>query len=405
LTSTKKKIAALIVAAGAGERFGGSVPKQYLPLLGKTVLAWSVEAFRGIATDIVIVVNPKYPHPSLLPEGEGTCAIPPLPLGESRGEGTIKTVAGGDTRQQSVQNGLNALRSSKPDIVLIHDAARPLISQQLIIDLIEAAEKSGAAIPALPVTDTVKRNGKTESRDGLYTVQTPQTFRFDLIDSLHQKYKDKSLTDDAALCETEGHVVTYVTGQPDNIKITHAADLTRAEQYLFARTGDVRTGQGYDVHRLVPASAGKKLMICGVAIPHDHVLEGHSDADVGLHAITDALLATISAGDIGQHFSPSDARWKNADSAVFLKHAAELVAQQGGIIAHVDVTLICEAPKIAPHRDAMQQRIAEILQLPLRRISVKATTTEGLGFTGRREGIAAQSIITARLPFTEETTK
>lgn len=378
--TSNKKIAALIVAAGSGERFGGNVPKQYLPLLGKTILQRSVEAFRGIATDIVIVVNPDH-----------------------TGTVDFKTVAGGSTRQQSVQNGLVALRAAQPDIVLIHDAARPLVSQRLITQLIEAAEKSGAAIPALPVTDTIKRNGKTESREGLYTVQTPQTFRFDLIDSLHQKYSDKSLTDDAALCEADGHPVIFVNGQPDNIKITHPADLIRAEQYLLSRTSDVRTGQGYDVHRLIPATGGRKLMICGIEVPHSHVLEGHSDADVGLHAITDAILATICAGDIGQHFSPSDARWKNADSAVFLKHAAELVAQQGGVITHVDVTLICEVPKIGPHREAMQQRIADILQLPVRRISIKATTTEGLGFTGRREGIAAQSIVTARLPFEEAT--
>jgi len=302
-----------------------------------------------------------------------------------------------------VQNGLAALRASKPDIVLIHDAARPLISQQLIKELVTAAEKSGAAIPALPVTDTIKRNGQTENREGLFTVQTPQTFRFELIDGLHQKYKDKSLTDDAALCEADGHPVTFVSGQQDNIKITHPADLIRAEQYLLARTGDVRTGQGYDVHRLIPADGSRKLMICGIEIPHTHTLEGHSDADVGLHAITDAILATICAGDIGQHFSPSDARWKNADSATFLKHAAELVAQKGGVITHIDVTLICEAPKIGPHRDVMRQRIADILQLSPQRISVKATTTEGLGFTGRREGIAAQSIVTARLPFEEAT--
>lgn len=369
------------------------MPKQYLPLMGKTVLEWSIEAFNNhpLVSDFVVVVHPD--HPKLE---------------------NIKTVTGGNNRQQSVQKGLAALRAAKPDIVLIHDAARPLISQQLITDLCTAAIESGAAIPAIPVTDTIKRNGKTEGREGLYTVQTPQAFRFDLIDKLHQKYQDKSLTDDAALCEEDGHPVTFVPGQSDNIKITHPADLARAEQYLFARNGDVRTGQGYDVHRLIPATAARKLMLCGIAIPHDHVLEGHSDADVGLHAITDAILATISAGDIGQHFSPSDPRWKNVDSTLFLKHAAELVAQQGGIITHVDVTLICEAPKVSPHRTAMQQRIAEILQLPVSRISVKATTTEGLGFTGRREGIAAQSIVTARLPFaaasaqeqrTEETRK
>jgi len=376
-----KKIAALIVAAGAGERFGGDTPKQYLPLMGKPVLCWSIEAFKNhpLVSDIMVVIHPDH---------------------EKDFKTDVKHVTGGATRQQSVQKGLAALRAAKPDIVLIHDAARPLVSQQLITDICNASISSGAAIPAIAVTDTIKRNGKTENREGLYTVQTPQAFRFDLIDKLHQKYQDKSLTDDAALCEEDGYPVTFVTGQPDNIKITHPADLARAEQYIFSRNGDVRTGQGYDVHRLVPTAAGKKLMLCGVEIPHNHVLEGHSDADVGLHAITDAILATISAGDIGQHFSPSDPRWKNADSAVFLKHAADLVMQQGGIITHVDVTLICEAPKVAPHRAAMQQRITEILQLPITRVSVKATTTEGLGFTGRREGIAAQSIVTARLPFT-----
>jgi 2-C-methyl-D-erythritol 4-phosphate cytidylyltransferase/2-C-methyl-D-erythritol 2,4-cyclodiphosphate synthase len=374
LTSTSK-IAAVIVAGGAGERFGGDVPKQYLPLAGKPVVQWSIDALRAVASDIVVVANPG--HPAL----EG-----------------VTTVAGGATRQHSVRNGLAALRDKKPDIVLIHDAARPLLSQKLIADLCKAAE-AGAAIPALPVTDTVKRNGKTESREGLHTVQTPQAFRFDLIDGLHEKYKDKSLTDDAALCEEDGGAVALVPGQHDNIKITHPEDLARAEQLLAARLGDVRTGQGYDVHRLVP---GKELTLCGVKIAHDFTLEGHSDADVGLHALTDAILAAVAEGDIGQHFSPADARWKGADSAVFLAHAAGLVARKGGIIAHADVTLICEAPKIAPYRDAMRQRIAEILQLSMDRVSVKATTTEGLGFTGRREGIAAQSMVTVRLPFVKE---
>ena len=382
-----KKIAALIVAAGSGERFGGTTPKQYLPLMGNPVLCWSIEAFQKnpIVSDILVVIHPDHEKyfKSIAPD--------------------VAYVTGGNNRQQSAQKGLAALRAKKPEIVLIHDAARPLISQQLITDLCHAVTDSGAAIPAIPVTDTVKRNGKTESREGLYTVQTPQTFHFDLIDGLHHKHQDKSLTDDAALCEAEGYPVTLVAGQVDNIKITHPADLLCAEQYLLSRNGDVRTGQGYDVHRLVPATAARKLMLCGVTVPHDHVLEGHSDADVGLHAITDALLATISAGDIGQHFSPNDPRWKNADSAMFLKHAAGLVTQQGGIISHVDVTLICEAPKISPLRAVMQQRIADILQLPIQRISVKATTTEGLGFTGRSEGIAAQSIVTVRLPFTAAT--
>lgn len=386
MTSTRKKIAALIVAGGSGTRFGGDVPKQYLPLLGKSVLQWGIDAFDGIADDVVVVTNPDHPQPE-----------------------NVRSVAGGATRQQSVQKGLAALRASKPDIVLIHDAARPLLARELIENLVAAAEKSGAAIPALPVTDTIKRAqnniiSKTESRENLFTVQTPQAFDFALIDKLHEKYKDKSFTDDAALCEAEGRDVTLVAGQPDNIKITHGQDLARAESLLSARNGDVRTGQGYDVHKLMPAN-GKKLMLCGVAIPHDFTLEGHSDADAGLHALTDALLATIGAGDIGQHFSPSDPRWKNADSAVFLRHAANLVMERGGIIAHVDVTIICEAPKIAPHRATMQERIADILQLPPARISVKATTTEGLGFTGRREGIATQAVATVRLPFISATTQ
>lgn len=349
------------------------MPKQFLPLLGRPVVQWSIDALRGVASNIVVVSNTDISG--------------------------VTTVPGGRTRQESVRNGLAALRDKKPDIVLIHDAARPLITQQLITALIDSAKTSGAAIPALPVTDTVKRNGKTESRDNLHTVQTPQVFKFDLIDSLHEKYKDKSLTDDAALCEEAGHAVTLAPGQWDNIKITHPDDLARAEQLLSARNGDVRTGQGYDVHKLIPADGARKLMIGGIAIPHDFTLEGHSDADVGLHAITDALLATISAGDIGQHFSPKDDRWKNKDSAHFLRHAADLVAATGGLIAHVDVTIICEAPKIGPHRAAIQSRIAGILHLPPHRVSIKATTTEGLGFTGRREGIAAQSVVTVRLPF------
>ncbi len=375
--------------------------------MGRPVVEWSIEAFQEhpMVSDVVVVVNED--HLVLLKAKTLTLTLSrrergpdflPLPPGEGRGEG-LTVVTGGSTRQQSVQNGLAALRAAKPDIVLIHDAARPLISQQLITDLCNAAIESGAAIPALPVTDTIKRNGKTESRENLYTVQTPQAFNFKLIDKLHKKYQDKSMTDDAALCETDGIPVTFVPGQADNIKITHPSDLARAEQVLFSRNGDVRTGLGYDVHRLIPCTTAQPLMLCGIAVPHDHVLQGHSDADVALHAITDAVLATVCAGDIGLHFSDKDPRWKNADSAVFLKHAAALVAQQGGIITHVDVTLICEAPKISPLRADMQARIADIMQIPAARVNVKATTTEGLGFTGRREGITAQAIVTARLPF------
>lgn len=383
MKNKQQKIAALIVAAGSGERFGGATPKQYLPLMGREVLRRSLDAFQNHpqVSEVVVVIHAEHVDyfKTIAPD--------------------VAFVAGGADRQSSVRAGLEHLRAKNPDVVLIHDAVRPLVTAALITDVCESATETGAAIPGLPVTDTVKRHGKTESRDGLYTVQTPQGFSFALIDGLHRKYKDKSFTDDAALCEAEGREVTIVTGLRDNIKITRAGDIALAEQYLLARLGDVRTGQGYDVHRLVAPVAGRKLMLCGVAFDHDKILEGHSDADVGLHAITDAVLGAIGDGDIGQHFSPKDARWKNADSTVFLKHAAELVAARGGVIAHVDVTIICEEPKISPHREAMRQRIAVILGLPVSRVSVKATTTEGLGFTGRGEGIAAQSVVTARLPF------
>lgn len=388
MTTSNPKISALIVAGGTGERFGSARPKQYLPLLGKPVLCWSLEVFQQhpLISDVLVVINPL--HTELLQH-----AAP-----------QAKFVIGGSSRQDSVRLGLAALKSSPPDFVLIHDAARPLISADTITALCEAAISGTSAIPAIAVTDTVRRKEnnmtRTENREGLYTVQTPQAFSYNLVTSLHEKYIDAAFTDDAALCEAEGYPVQLVTGQPDNIKITHAGDIARAEQFLFARCGDVRTGQGYDVHRLVPpASPDRKLYLCGIAIPHDMVLEGHSDADVGLHAITDAVLAAICNADIGRHFSPKDDRWKGADSSRFLRHAADLVTKQGGLITHVDVTLICEAPKIDPHREAMRARIAEILCLPLNRISVKATTTEGLGFTGRREGIAAQSVVTVRLPF------
>ncbi len=375
-----KKIAALIVAAGAGARFGGSVPKQYLPLLGKPILAWSVAAFKNhpLISDVLVVVSPDHP-----------------------GFAEVASVAGGKDRQESVRLGLAALRAQKPDVVLIHDAARPLVTEQLITALCDAAVRDGAAIPGIAITDSVKRHGKTESRDGLVAVQTPQAFDFALIDALHKKHAGEAFTDDAALCEAEGRAVTIVPGARDNIKITTTEDLPLAEQYLFSRLGDLRVGTGYDVHKLVPATPDRPLMICGIAVPHTHALEGHSDADVGLHAVTDAILGTIADGDIGQHFSPKDARWKNADSAQFLAHAAGLVAAQGGVIAHVDLTIVCEEPKIGPHRDRMRARIADILSLPAARVSVKATTSETLGFTGRREGIAAQSTVTVRLPFKE----
>ncbi|MBI1214627.1 MAG: bifunctional 2-C-methyl-D-erythritol 4-phosphate cytidylyltransferase/2-C-methyl-D-erythritol 2,4-cyclodiphosphate synthase [Alphaproteobacteria bacterium] len=396
MSNKKPVIAALIVAAGAGERFGASLPKQYQPLLGIPVLKYNINKLSQIIdiNNIYVVINPL--HELLFIHATQGMDLPP-------------PVTGGATRQETVRRGLEAIAASdaaKPDYVLIHDAARPGLSVDLIRRICDALAESDAAIPALPVADTLRRlqpdgRTQTESREKLYSVQTPQGFRFELIHGLHQSHADTVVTDDAALCELAGHAVTLVAGEKDNFKITEADDLARMEQALANRCGDIRTGTGYDVHRLIPPPDDlRRLMICGIAIPHDKVLEGHSDADVGLHAVTDALLGTICDGDIGMHFSPKDARWKNADSAAFLRHAADLIAARGGVVTHVDLTLICEAPKIGPHRDKMRARMAEILCLPESRISLKATTTEGLGFTGRGEGIAAQAVATVRLPFT-----
>lgn len=373
------KFTALIVAAGKGERFGGDTPKQYLPLLGKSVLQWSVDAFKNHTriSEVFVVTHPD--HGSFYPGG----------------------IRGGATRQESVRLGLEEIaRRSKPDFVLIHDAARPCLSPQLISDICNALLQHDAVAPGLPVTDTVKRLSgtkiMTEDRNGLYTVQTPQGFRFDKILGLHREHAGNAVTDDTSLFDD----VKIIPGDRANVKITQEEDFAIVEKALSDARSDVRTGKGYDVHRLIdPLHAFQKLKLCGVEIPHDKVLEGHSDADVALHALTDALLATICDGDIGTHFSPKNPQWKGADSAQFLRRAAELIARQDGLISHVDVTIICEEPKIGPHRDKMRARIGGLLDLPLSRISVKATTTEGLGFTGRKEGIAAEAVATVRLPF------
>jgi 2-C-methyl-D-erythritol 4-phosphate cytidylyltransferase/2-C-methyl-D-erythritol 2,4-cyclodiphosphate synthase len=291
-----------------------------------------------------------------------------------------------------------------PRRVLIHDAARPLVDADTIARSLAALDKNVGALAALPVVDTVKRaEGSppriiaTVDRHGLWRAQTPQAFRFDAILSAHRAAAGQVLTDDAAVAEAAGLNTVLVTGNEDNLKITTEDDLARAERILAARGGALewRTATGFDVHRF---AAGDHLMLCGVRVAHTQALEGHSDADVGLHALTDAILGTIGAGDIGLHFPPNDAKWRGADSAAFLAHAGKLVAGRGGHIAHVDVTVICEQPKIGPYRDAMTARIAAILGLDSDRVSVKATTTEGLGFTGRGEGIAAQAAATVALP-------
>jgi 2-C-methyl-D-erythritol 4-phosphate cytidylyltransferase/2-C-methyl-D-erythritol 2,4-cyclodiphosphate synthase len=284
--------------------------------------------------------------------------------------------------------------------VLIHDAARPFVTATIIDRTLAALGDAPAAVVAVPVADTLKRGADgsvvaTVDRAGLWRAQTPQGFRFADILAAHRQARGASLTDDAAVAEIAGLNVRLVMGADDNFKITTMDDLQRAERLLGADTREFRAGTGYDVHRF---SEGDSVTLCGVRIEHSHRLEGHSDADVGMHALTDAILGAIGAGDIGSHFPPSDPQWRGADSARFLSHAAHLVAAKGGCIVHVDVTIICERPKIAPHRAAMVARIAEILGTGADRVSVKATTTEGLGFTGRREGIAAQAAATVALP-------
>ena len=378
---------ALIVAAGRGTRFGGALPKQYLPLGGSSVLRHAVAAFAGhprvAGVQVVIRREDRGEFDRAM---HGLDVLPPVP--------------GGAERQDSARLGLEALAAYAPERVLIHDGARPFPDIALIDRVIEGLEHEAAAIPALPLGDTVKRvaDGRiveTVDRSQLWRAQTPQGFDFATILAAHRAAAGHVLTDDAAVAEAAGIRPLVVAGSDDNLKVTTAADLAAAERLIAARLGDVRVGQGFDVHRFGP---GDHVMICGVKVPHEAGLVGHSDADVGLHAITDAVLGAVGAGDIGMHFPPSDPRWRGAASDQFLRHAADLVHQRGGIIAAVDLTIIGERPKISPHRARMVESVAAILGLAPDRVSVKATTTEKLGFTGRGEGLAAQAVATVRLP-------
>ena len=378
------RVAALIMAAGRGARLGAAQPKQYLPLGGRPLLWRSLERFRA--------------HPRI---ADVHCVVPAADL-EDRSLGLPPAcVAGGQTRQESVLRGLERLAAdAPPDAVLIHDAARPFVDAALIDRVLDALEAAPGAAPALAVVDSLRRavDGRIVGeapRDGLWRTQTPQGFRFPAILAAHRQAAGLGLTDDAAVAQRAGLEVRLVAGSEDNFKITTADDLARAERMLAGPAEEARVGSGFDVHRFGPGSG---LMLCGVAVPHGAALIGHSDADVGLHALTDAILGALGAGDIGEHFPPSDPRWRGQSSDRFLEHAASLVAARGGRIVHVDVTLLCEAPKIAPHREAMRRRVADILRLELDRVSVKATTTERLGFLGRGEGVAAQATATVRLP-------
>jgi 2-C-methyl-D-erythritol 4-phosphate cytidylyltransferase / 2-C-methyl-D-erythritol 2,4-cyclodiphosphate synthase len=385
------KVGAVIVAAGRGERAGGGMPKQYRPLAGTPVVRFALERFsRHPRVNFVVPVVHRDDTGSFRQAADGLDLLP--------------RVHGGATRQASVLAGLEALSTHAPDVVLVHDAARPFVSAALIDRAIAATRASGGAIPALPVTDTIKavddsaRVTATLERANLRTVQTPQAFVFDTLLAAHRKAAAAArhdFSDDAALAEWAGIEVTTFAGDAENIKLTTSDDFQRAEAAMMSALSDVRIGQGYDVHAFGP---GDHVTLGGVRIAHDHALSGHSDADVVLHAAVDAILGAIADGDIGVHFPPSDPQWRGASSDRFLRFAVERVQARGGMIAHLDLTVVCEAPRIGPHRDAIRARVAEIAGLTLDRVAIKATTSERLGFTGRREGIVAMATATVRLP-------
>jgi len=399
MTSNRKNgtTAALIAAGGSGSRAGSTgLPKQYRTIAGRPMLSHSLEAFLAHPAIASVQVVIGAGHDTLY----HSCAPQNAKL--------RPPVGGDETRQGSVMAGLSACRDEPPDRVLIHDGARPFVSSELIARVAAALDGADAVVPTLPVTSTLKKVvadetvAATVSRESLRFAETPQGFRFAAIFGAHARAAEERLafTDDAAVAEWAGIPVRSVAGDIDNVKLTTAADITAAERRLLGeemlRLGDVRVGSGYDVHCLAP---GTRITLGGVAIPHTSELVGHSDADVALHALTDALLGAIGDGDIGTHFPPSDPQWKGVASDRFLADAVERVAARGGIIAHLDLTIIAESPKIAPFRDAIRQRIAEICGIAIDRVGVKATTNEGLGFVGRGEGIAAHATATVRLPF------
>jgi 2-C-methyl-D-erythritol 4-phosphate cytidylyltransferase/2-C-methyl-D-erythritol 2,4-cyclodiphosphate synthase len=383
------RCAALILAGGSGSRVGGDIPKQYLTVGGRPVIRRTIEVFLSHPAIETVQIVIGADDTELCTNALAGLDIP-------------RPVTGGATRQESSRRGLEALEDSNPDHVLIHDAARPFIDHATIGRVIAALDTAPAVLPAVPVADTLKRVAGTPpvvsatvDRQDVWRAQTPQGFRFAQILSAHRAAAGQEMTDDTAIAEHAGLAVLLVTGNEDNFKITTQDDLQRAERMAKAMTGETRIGTGFDVHAF---GDGNKVILCGIEIPHDRALEGHSDADVAFHAVTDALLGAIAEGDIGSHFPPSDPQWRGAPSRVFLEHAASLVTGRNGSIGNIDLTIICEAPKVGPHRDAMRQSLSEILNIEPGRISVKATTTEKLGFTGRGEGIAAQAAVTVRLP-------
>jgi 2-C-methyl-D-erythritol 4-phosphate cytidylyltransferase / 2-C-methyl-D-erythritol 2,4-cyclodiphosphate synthase len=390
----RPKAAAIIVAAGRGLRAGAGGPKQYRSIAGQTVIARAMAPFCS-HSGILAVQPVRNPDDAEIFDQA------------LQGLSYRPAVNGGATRQASVRAGLEALVADAPEIVLIHDAARAFVTAAVIARAIEAAGKTGAAIPVIAVTDTIKQVGATGDVDAtpdraqLRIAQTPQAFRFDAILEAHRRAAREGrddFTDDAALAEWAGLTVATFEGDAANMKLTTPEDFAREEARLGASLGDIRTGTGYDVHAF---GDGDHLMLCGIRVPYSRGFLAHSDGDVGLHALVDAILGALADGDIGSHFPPSDPQWKGAASDKFLAYAMQRVAERGGRVAHLEVTMICEAPKIGPLREVMRARIAEIAELPLSRVAVKATTSERLGFTGRQEGIAATASATIRLPWTE----
>ena len=378
------RIVALLVAAGSGSRAGGGVPKQYRTIGGKAVLAHAVEHLRRAGIDDVRAVIGEGQEPAFNAAAAHLGLPPP--------------VIGGAERQDSVRAGLEAVAAEgSTGNVLIHDAARPFLPASVVARLLAALEVRDGAVPVLPVADTLAMAGgalgDTVDRSGMVRVQTPQAFRLAAILAAHRAWPGGPATDDAQIARAAGIEVVPVAGDPSLDKLTWEEDFARAEQ-LLARRFISRTGLGFDVHAFAD---GDSLWLGGVKVPHDRTLKGHSDADVVLHALTDAILGALAAGDIGDHFPPSDARWRGASSSIFVEHARTLVEARGGRIDHVDVTIVCEAPRIGPHREAIRASIAALLRLPFEAVSVKATTTERLGFTGRGEGVAAQAVATVRI--------
>jgi 2-C-methyl-D-erythritol 4-phosphate cytidylyltransferase/2-C-methyl-D-erythritol 2,4-cyclodiphosphate synthase len=386
--------AAVILAAGSGTRAGGAMPKQYQPIAGKPLLLHALEAFRrhpGINTvQVVISSGDEERYHELADNLE---INPP--------------VIGGFTRQQSGHLGLEALARISPHNVLIHDAARPFVSQSLISHVLAHLDRHDGVIPAMPVSETLKRAmggviAGTVEREGLWAAQTPQGFRYELIRSAHARAAESGhvqFTDDAGVAEWAGMKVIVLPGEGSNVKLTTAEDMRLAEERLmrdrYRQCPDIRVGQGFDVHAFEP---GEHVILCGVLIPYQKRLKGHSDADAPMHALTDALLGSIGESDIGTHFPPSDARWKGAASAIFLNHAVALIEKRGGFIVNADITIICEAPKIAPYIAGMRDSLSKTMKISPDRIAIKATTSEGLGFTGRGEGLVALATATVRLP-------